>query len=1444
MNHGLSITMRFGIASLVTIVLLIIPFGIFASDTRDDPIRDMEYISLGGTELVEDAASVRIIGEPFLPVGGALGTYSWIGDVNGDGIADLAVSAPQSRGRSDRIEDGRLYVFYGRDGWPDRIVDLDEVTPDITIYGNNTLEDNPGGNRNSLSISSAIAVGDYDGDGYNDLAVCAPTTNQTPVVIIFYSVMGNFPAWISVKIDDFHMGQIGRSAINHTTIFADSSEGPLLTTVVRNFGGINKPTDAQISRFMKSFDIDGDGIDDLVGGGLFDKVELSCNVRILWGGRRHYDARGLYVPDMRLTIILDESPSRFGNTLDVGDIDGDGYYDMVVGAPFSTRDDRGLIKAGALYIYFNISTLKNMSTTDHLSIPQKILYGSGMNDELGRAVQLIDLNRDGKDDIIVSAPNADGPGNDQRDRGEIFVFYGRVPNAFPTVMDAESDFDRMLLGPDGRMNREGSGFRLGEMFRAGDITGDGLPDMVVAVKGKDLPSIGTDLRYTAGTVMFYEHSTLFSPGKNVVQLAYPSSLFTLEGMDIEDVLGYHIELGDLNGDGIDDIVIGAPNGDGVDNERPRAGEVYVIYSTPIRLGRLIPSGPGYDNGSVFASGGRVRFSTEMISSRPKYITEAIFDIGENGPLIVSVKENGTVNVFDPYSCVGEVNGAIEFDNGSLTGIAWFELEFKWSYPWRRGNNVVLSVKDHENRTTVRTYRNVFVLEKDLVFGEDIFISVNGKPLHAPGIWVKGGDELTLGGIPVVYRDRPDREVRHGEIELWAGVGEDVFITPYTSNWSITDEASISPHQDYFFEIRLVGEGLPIPLAPEVESGHHIRIFVDDRVPEIPSASMYQGDQTMLHTGKPGSWTVCSSTGFGPFYDSGGSGVKEYWLSDRNGSTEPILMPGGLMGTYFLDVDMTEYAFQVVDEGVDFAWGLWGPYPEKHILPPTSFSARWHGWLMVENEGPYMFQLTGRGEGIILLDGEVLIPRDDLGYSPKSKMLELVPGRFHEIVLYYFHTCPSEASSFHFRWIGPEGSMEPVPYSVMYHPENRTDVFIANEVDNGLSIVAVDWVGHISESTLSFAPIDAFPPMIETTSIPAWTNRTSISLRARISEVACSNVSGLDSDSVMFRVLRDKEQFGTWQTSGIRFEDISYENDIVMGFTAFFKLSLDRGFTGTVELSVSDLAGNVARSPRVPIGVDMEPPSVLLMDPDPRNVMHSQNLSLRIRLVDPGSGIDLGSLAYRLDHGNGWSAWLNAGDSGYGNDMIFAHDIDLMEERNDIQYLVLDNAGNMGLSSVYEYVFSPTLVNMPPIPVISSPMNGTVIVVGWPVDLSAEGTRDDGLGLYDPVRFSWSSNISGHLGSGLKLRIYLIEGVHRITLHADDGFFNVSRSIEVNVVSPRSDPHTDGGARTEDADLLMALMLLLFSLSMLTGFIVIAGMAYRKKRIRELKFKIPGETREE
>ncbi|MDG6225908.1 MAG: hypothetical protein QCI82_10395 [Candidatus Thermoplasmatota archaeon] len=83
--------MRFSNATLIIVVIIVpaslqLSFPSIRNGCRiyDDCHHEREGISLGGTELMEDAASVRIIGESFLPVGEALATYSWICDVNGE----------------------------------------------------------------------------------------------------------------------------------------------------------------------------------------------------------------------------------------------------------------------------------------------------------------------------------------------------------------------------------------------------------------------------------------------------------------------------------------------------------------------------------------------------------------------------------------------------------------------------------------------------------------------------------------------------------------------------------------------------------------------------------------------------------------------------------------------------------------------------------------------------------------------------------------------------------------------------------------------------------------------------------------------------------------------------------------------------------------------------------------------------------------------------------------------------------------------------------------------------------------------------------------------------------------------------------------------------------------------------------------------------------------
>jgi hypothetical protein len=169
----------------------------------------------------------------------------------------------------------------------------------------------------------------------------------------------------------------------------------------------------------------------------------------------------------------------------------------------------------------------------------------------------------------------------------------------------------------------------------------------------------------------------------------------------------------------------------------------------------------------------------------------------------------------------------------------------------------------------------------------------------------------------------------------------------------------------------------------------------------------------------------------------------------------------------------------------------------------------------------------------------------------------------------------------------------------------------------------------------------------------------------------------------------------------------------------------------------------------------------------------------------------------------------------------------------------DNAGNQGTLQRVNFSVAHPPKNLPPVPVISAPENWAIVREGWPVILSAEGTHDDGLGKFDPVRLSWTSNVSGYLGSGIRVQVRLEPGTHLITLFADDGDpgHNVSTNIVVTVHgTDQADGAVPGGSGGS-ADYPLLLLALAFFMIVALGGVIIAIMAYSKKRTVETRMDV-------
>jgi hypothetical protein len=147
------------------------------------------------------------------------------------------------------------------------------------------------------------------------------------------------------------------------------------------------------------------------------------------------------------------------------------------------------------------------------------------------------------------------------------------------------------------------------------------------------------------------------------------------------------------------------------------------------------------------------------------------------------------------------------------------------------------------------------------------------------------------------------------------------------------------------------------------------------------------------------------------------------------------------------------------------------------------------------------------------------------------------------------------------------------------------------------------------------------------------------------------------------------------------------------------------------------------------------------------------------------------------------------------------------------------------------------IDLPPVPRIKTPIDGTILREGTPVVLDSEGSEDDGLGRYDNLIFSWFSNLSGLLGVGEKIQVYLDEiGIHRITLYVDDGSpgHNVSTSVNVTIEevdSPYIDPSIN---ETDDDDPLVAVLVIsVISVILMALIFTVLILRYKKRKEEEI-----------
>jgi len=298
-------------------------------------------------------------------------------------------------------------------------------------------------------------------------------------------------------------------------------------------------------------DLNGDGYADVfVGAPLNDKGAKDAGaVYIFYGG-----PKGPSPTPSHIIRGINEGDQFGYEVACAGDLNKDGVADLVVGAPLEDLNIPGDLSGpdtGAVYIFFGSKEGIRAASAKEAS---RAIRGIAAGDWFGNAIARVgDVNKDGVDDLLVGAyRNAPGPPDRYRNAGAAYIFYG-VPKE-GVKQDRATKADAVLKGA-ARWDNFGT-----SVAGAGDVNGDRIPDIVVGADENDQPG-----KINAGGAYVY-HGSKRGFGDLVDAYIY--------GDKGGDYLGTSVGGGDVNNDGFSDIIIGArESGAGVD----KGGAVYIFY---------------------------------------------------------------------------------------------------------------------------------------------------------------------------------------------------------------------------------------------------------------------------------------------------------------------------------------------------------------------------------------------------------------------------------------------------------------------------------------------------------------------------------------------------------------------------------------------------------------------------------------------------------------------------------------------------------------------------------------------------------------------------------------------------------------------------------------------------------------------------------------------------
>jgi hypothetical protein len=474
-------------------------------------------------------------------------------DVNGDGFADLIIGAPYADPNGIGAA-GTTYVVLGKASGFGANINLS------TLNGSNGFLIN-GEAVNDYSGYAVSGAGDVNGDGFGDIIIGAEKadTNGFLFTGASYVVFG--------KASGFS------TSLNLSTL-TGANGFKINGAAARDYSGVS---------VASAGDVNGDGFDDvIVGANKADagSIVFAGMAYVVFGKASGFGA-SINVSNLNGTNGFQLSGAlandNAGNSVhSAGDVNGDGIDDLIIGAV--NADPNGSY-SGAAYVVFGkasgFATNINLSSLDGTTGFE--LTGPAASYDVGYSVASAgDVNGDGFADLIVGAFHANPNGATQA--GAAYVVFGKA-SGFAAIISLSTVDGTNGFKLSGTTAGDFAGFSVSS---AGDFNGDGFDDLIVGADRADPNGSSSGAAY----IVFGKPSG-FASNLNLSALDGNSG-FKLNGVAADDLAGGSVSsAGDLNGDGFDDLIVGAVGTDS--NGLSASGASYVVFGSSISGRRTVRS---------------------------------------------------------------------------------------------------------------------------------------------------------------------------------------------------------------------------------------------------------------------------------------------------------------------------------------------------------------------------------------------------------------------------------------------------------------------------------------------------------------------------------------------------------------------------------------------------------------------------------------------------------------------------------------------------------------------------------------------------------------------------------------------------------------------------------------------------------------------------------------